>query len=68
MATPGMSDSEARAFLQRELRRSESLRFYWQSDEVEEAIDLLVDAFAKLVAANNQKFLDEWNRSLRFGP
>lgn len=53
--TYGMSEAEAREFLERELARSAAATsFYWESDELEEAVDALVDALAKLIAANNR--------------
>lgn len=59
----GFDEGEARKFLERELGRSESsTTFYWESEELEEAIDLMVDAVAKLLAANNKKIADDWSR------
>lgn len=50
-----MTEQQAREFLARELAKQESATFYWESEELEEALDLMVDAVAKLVAANNAK-------------
>ena len=50
----GLSEHEARAFLEGELERTAaSTSFYWESEEIEEAMDLLIDAVARLVAHNN---------------
>jgi hypothetical protein len=61
----GMSESEARAFLWREIKRSDALRFYWESEEVEEAVEILVSAIAKLIEANNKKHDRDVEQSLR---
>jgi hypothetical protein len=51
-----MSEREARDFLERELgRAAASTSFYWESEELEEVLDLVVDAVAKLIVANNAK-------------
>ena len=56
MRTPGFSEQEARAFLERELGQHDaSTSFYWESDELEEVVDLLVEAVANAIAANNKK-------------
>lgn len=53
----GLSEDLVRELLERELGRSaSSTSFYWESDELEEALDIIVDAVAKVIAANNQAF------------
>lgn len=52
----GMSERELREFLEREIERNAaSTTFHWENDETEEAMDLLVDAFVKVLAANNKR-------------
>jgi hypothetical protein len=61
----GMSEREVREFLEKELGRSEaSTSFYWENEETEEVMDLLVDAVAKVIAANNERFKRDWERAL----
>ena len=56
MADYGLTEAEARAFLEKELRRqAASTSFYWESEEAEEVLDLLTEVVAKLIAANNAK-------------
>jgi hypothetical protein len=60
----GFSERDARDFLQQELGRSAaSSQFYWDSD-LEELLDLVTDAVAKLVAANNAKLIKDWEQGL----
>jgi hypothetical protein len=55
------SEDEARRFLEKELRRrAASTSFYWESEETEEVVDLLVDVMARLVEANNAKMARDW--------
>ncbi|HEY5194617.1 MAG TPA: hypothetical protein VIJ39_12195 [Solirubrobacteraceae bacterium] len=62
MADYGFTGAEARRFLEAELRRhAASTSFYWESEETEELLDLLVDAMAKLIAANNAKIAHDWS-------
>ena len=62
----GFSEHEARRFLARELQRqSASTSFYWENEEVEEVLDLIVAAVAKLIEANNKKVAQDMSRSLR---
>jgi len=57
---PGFTQEEVREFLERELGKSEATSsFYWESEELEEAIDLITDAVAKAIAANNAKVEQE---------
>ena len=42
-----------------------STSFYWESEDVEEAIDMLVDAVSKLLDANNKRFKQDWEREMR---
>lgn len=70
MATYGYSEDEARRFLERELRQvAASTSFYWESEETEELLDLLVGVISKLLAANNKKVAEdmqrEWQRGSR---
>lgn len=65
MAKYGFSEREIRELLERELGRSEaSTTFYWENEEVEEALDMLVDAMTKVIAANNERLVKDWERSL----
>jgi hypothetical protein len=61
MADYGFTEAEARAFLEKELRRhAASTSFYWESEEAEEVLDLLTEVVAKLIAANNAKMALDW--------
>jgi hypothetical protein len=64
--TYGFSEQKAREFLERELGRvASSSSFYWESDELEEALDIIVDAVARTIAANNRELTaDIQNRAL----
>jgi hypothetical protein len=62
MADYGFTEAQARAFLERELRRhAASTSFYWESEETEEVLDLLTEVMAKLIAANNAKIARDWS-------
>lgn len=62
MAGYGFTEEEARRLLERELRRhAASTSFYWESEETEEVLDLLVEVVAKLIAANNAKIARDWS-------
>lgn len=62
----GFSEHQARALLTRELgKAASSTSFYWESEDVEEALDLVVDVVAKLIAENNKKFKRDWEQELR---
>jgi hypothetical protein len=62
----GMPEHELREFLEREIERNAaSTTFHWENDETEEAMELLVDAFVKLLAANNKRIEQDWQRSFR---
>jgi hypothetical protein len=57
----GFSEDEARRFLEKEVRRrAASTSFYWESEETEEVLDLLVEVVAKLIAANNETMVRDW--------
>jgi hypothetical protein len=57
----GFTGDEAHWFLEKELRRQvASTSFYWESEETEEVLDLLVEVIAKLVEANNAKITYDW--------
>jgi hypothetical protein len=61
----GMSEKQVREFLDKELGRSAaSTSFYWENEETEEVMDLLVDAVAKAIAANNKRFKQDWESAL----
>lgn len=50
----GMGESQAREYLERELGKNASTTsFYWESEELEEALDLIIEAVSQLIAANN---------------
>lgn len=51
----GMTEQQAREFLERELAKQESAMFYWENEELEEALEFMIEAVAKLIAANNAK-------------
>jgi hypothetical protein len=54
MSGYGFSESQARAYLRNEIESvAATTSFYWESDELEDVLDLVTDAVAKLVAANN---------------
>jgi hypothetical protein len=61
MADYGFTEAEAHRFLEAELRRhAASTSFYWESEETEEVLDLLTEAVAKLIAANNARMARDW--------
>jgi hypothetical protein len=61
----GYSESDARRFLERELgQAASSTSFYWESDELEDLLDMMVDAVAKLIASNNERLLREFVRDV----
>lgn len=50
----GWSESDAKRFIEREIARAASTSsFYWESDELDEVVDLLTSVFAKAIAKNN---------------
>ncbi len=56
MADYGFTEDEARAFLEKELRRhAASTSFYWESEETEEVLDLLTEVVAKLISAKQRE-------------
>ena len=51
-----MNERQIRDFLRRELFQGASTSsFYWESEELEDAVELIIDALASLVVANNAK-------------
>jgi hypothetical protein len=61
MASYGFSEGEARRFLAKEIRdQAASTSFYWESEETEELLDIVVDAVVKLIVANNEKISRDW--------
>lgn len=62
----GFSEREARELVARELEKTaSSTSFYWESEDVEEALDLVVEAVSKLIAANNEKFQRDMEQEMR---
>lgn len=56
----GWSESEARQFIDREVARAASTSsFYWESEEVDEVVDLLASVFAKAIAKNNAALTED---------
>lgn len=52
----GMSETQVRDFLEQELFQSESTSsFYWESEELEDAVEMIVEAVTRLIVANNAK-------------
>ncbi len=61
MSGYGFTEQETRRFLEKEVRRqAASTSFYWESEETEEVLDLLVAAVSKLIDANNAKMARDW--------
>ncbi|HUA12796.1 MAG TPA: hypothetical protein VMA83_12440 [Solirubrobacteraceae bacterium] len=57
----GFTEAETRDFLAKELRRrAASTSFYWESEESEEVLDLVVDVVSALIEANNKKMARDW--------
>ena len=53
----GMSEEELRGALARELDKAAgTTSFYWENDELEEVLDLVVESVAKVIAQNNAAF------------
>lgn len=66
MPDMGLSETAVRRFIERELEKAApSTSFYWESDEVEDLLDLLVDIMAKVIEANNKKITRDWDDRLR---
>jgi hypothetical protein len=62
----GFTEAGARQFIERELEKAApSTSFYWESDELEDVLDLLVDVVAKLIEANNVKITRDWESEIR---
>jgi 3-polyprenyl-4-hydroxybenzoate decarboxylase len=65
MREMGLSASLARRLIETELEKAApSTSFYWESDEVEDLLDLLVDVMANLIEANNKKITRDWQDEL----
>jgi hypothetical protein len=65
MAEFGFSEKQARDFLTRELEKAaSSTSFYWESEDVEEALELIVDAVARLIAENNKRYKRDFELEL----
>jgi hypothetical protein len=60
-----MTEQQAREFLERELAKQESAMFYWENEELEEALEFMIEAVAKLIAANNAKVETDRRDDLR---
>jgi hypothetical protein len=66
MPTYGFSDQQARDFLSREIdKAAASSSFYWESEDVEEAVELLVNAVAKMIAENNKRLIADLEREAK---
>lgn len=65
MILRGMTEQQAREFLERELAKQESAMFYWENEELEEALEFMIEAVAKLIAANNAKVETDRRDDLR---
>lgn len=64
MHSYGLSEAAVRRLLERELgKTAASTSFYWESEELEELLDLVVDAVARVIAANNAKLAEDWARN-----
>jgi hypothetical protein len=62
----GFSEKQAREFLTRELEKTaSSTSFYWESEDVEDALELIVDAVARLIAENNKRYKRDFDSELR---
>jgi hypothetical protein len=62
----GFTEDATRRFIERELERAApSTSFYWESDELEDMLSLLVDVLTKLIAANNKQITKDWESEMR---
>ena len=62
----GMSERELREFLEKEIERNAaSTTFHWENEETEEVMDLLVDAVVRVMAANNKRIENDWQKAIR---
>jgi hypothetical protein len=62
----GLTEAEARRLIERELEKAApSTSFYWESDELEDLLDLMVDVMAKLIEANNAKVTRDWENEVK---
>jgi Cdc6-like AAA superfamily ATPase len=58
----GLSEFEARNFLENQLSAMESTTFYWESEEAEDLVRLIVDLMARLIEENNKAIQDDLSR------
>lgn len=64
MTTYGFNEQQARDFLTREIDKvAASSSFYWESEDVEEAVELLVNAVSKTLAENNKRLIADMERA-----
>jgi hypothetical protein len=62
----GLSAVAARRLIEAELEKAApSTSFYWESDEVEDLLDLVVDVLAKIIEANNKQITRDWKEEMR---
>jgi hypothetical protein len=61
----GMAEVELRDFLEKELSQVEHRSFYWESEESEDIVDLVVDLVAAAIAANNDAITQSLERASR---
>jgi hypothetical protein len=65
MANFGFDEAAARRFIERELEKAApSTSFYWESEELEDLLDLMADVIVKLIEANNKKVTSDWEREM----
>jgi Asp-tRNA(Asn)/Glu-tRNA(Gln) amidotransferase B subunit len=67
--THGLSEQEARDLIERELeRRAASTSFHWETEELDEVLDILTDVIARVIAANNAAISRELRSNLSVPP
>ncbi len=56
----GLSETQIRDYLQRELFQSSSTSsFYWESEELEDAVEMVIEAIVSLIVANNRQLTQD---------
>lgn len=61
----GMSEERLRAALERELEKAAgTTSFYWENDELDEVLDMVVETVAKVIAQNNAVLSGDLRRNI----
>jgi hypothetical protein len=64
LASLGLDRRKARDYLVSQISRGEgTTSFYWENEETEELLDLLIDAVAGLIEQNNREIEHSFSRA-----